>query len=106
MAQHKPALWYHKPNTDEPDLSSIYYNASVAAQTPVIIASNVRTARAEQIANCVNSQHDLLEALEGLLNIVADSKGVDGFHLNGDIALWNEFEEIEIAESILAKVKS
>ena len=33
------------------------------------------------------------EALEGILTIVNESKGIDGFHLNGDIATWDEFEE-------------
>ena len=31
-------------------------------------------------------------ALKVYEDIVADSSGVDGYHLNGDIALWGEFE--------------
>ena len=44
----------------------------------------------------------LVEALEGLLAIVSDSSGVAGYHLNGDIAQWSEFEEVEMAEEALA----
>ena len=44
----------------------------------------------------------LVEALEGLLAIVSDSSGVAGYHLNGDIAQWSEFEEVEMAEEALS----
>lgn len=44
----------------------------------------------------------LVEALEGLLAIVSESAGVAGYHLNGEIAEWGEFEEVEIAEEALA----
>lgn len=36
-------------------------------------------------------------ALDGLLAIIGDSRGVTGYHLNGDIAEWDEFEEVEQA---------
>ena len=42
------------------------------------------------------------EALEGLLAIVSESSGVAGYHLNGEIAEWCEFEEVAIAEEALA----
>lgn len=44
----------------------------------------------------------LVEALEGLLAIVSESSGVAGYHLNGDIAHWGEFAEVEMAEEALA----
>lgn len=44
----------------------------------------------------------LVVALEGLLAIVSDSSGVSGYHLNGDIAKWCEFEEVAMAEEALA----
>lgn len=44
----------------------------------------------------------LTEALEGLLSIVSDSRGVDGYHLNGDVADWDEFCEVHDAENALA----
>lgn len=35
-----------------------------------------------------------LEALEGINSICSDSRGVAGYHLNGDIAEWGEFDEM------------
>ena len=43
----------------------------------------------------------LVEALEGFLSIVDESEGVAGYHLNGDIAKWGEFEEVAMAEEAL-----
>jgi hypothetical protein len=48
------------------------------------------------------SADKLAQALQGLLNIVADSRGVDGYHLNGDVAEWDGFPEVEAAEAALA----
>lgn len=44
----------------------------------------------------------LAEALEGLLKITDESLGVSGYHLNGNMAKWCEFEEVEMAEEALA----
>lgn len=44
----------------------------------------------------------LREALAGLLAIVDDSRGVAGYHLNGAIADWDEFPEVESARAMLA----
>ena len=44
----------------------------------------------------------LVEALEGILSIVYESDGASGYHLNGDIAKWCEFEEVAMAEEALA----
>lgn len=41
------------------------------------------------------------KALRGLLNIIDDSRGVDGYHLNGDIAEWDDFPEVEAAKAAL-----
>jgi len=46
---------------------------------------------------------ELEGALQGLLNIVNDSYGVDGYHLNGDVAHWSSFDEVAIAEAAIAK---
>lgn len=53
-------------------------------------------------AHYVNDcQPALVEALEGLLAIVADSSGVAGYHMNGDIAEWDELVEVFLAEEAL-----
>ena len=61
----------------------------------------------ELIANArlIAAAPDLLAALEVLMGIVSDSNGVSGYHLNGDIAEWDEFDEINIAIAALAKAK-
>ena len=41
------------------------------------------------------------KALRGLLNIIDDSRGVDEYHLNGDIAEWDDFPEVEAAKAAL-----
>jgi hypothetical protein len=46
-----------------------------------------------------------VEALEGLFAIINDSNGISGYHKNGDIAAWGEFEEVEKAEAALKAAK-
>ena len=48
---------------------------------------------------------EAMKALGGLLLIVDSSNGVVGYHLNGDVATWDEFEEIQIASTALASLK-
>ncbi|EPW6724468.1 hypothetical protein ACWONS_003494 [Vibrio parahaemolyticus] len=43
----------------------------------------------------------LEEALRNALAITTDSTGVAGYHLNGEVVAWDEFEEIEVAQSLL-----
>ena len=59
----------------------------------------------EANARLIASAPDLLAALEALMGIVSDSHGVSGYHRNGDIAEWDEFDEINIAIAALAKAK-
>ena len=46
---------------------------------------------------------ELLEALRGFVAIAADSEGVAGYHLNGDIAEWETFPEWHEAHAAIAK---
>ena len=48
---------------------------------------------------------ELLAALEGVLAVVGDSTGVAGYHLNGNIADWGEFDEINAVYTVIAKAK-
>lgn len=43
----------------------------------------------------------LLEALKNIIAIVHDSEGVAGYHLNGNIAEWDEFEDIITAYNLI-----
>lgn len=54
-------------------------------------------------AKLIASAPDLLNALISVLNIMNDSEGVAGYHLNGDIASWDEFEEIKQAQEAINK---
>lgn len=49
---------------------------------------------------------ELEAALQGMLDIVADSRGVAGYHLNGDTAEWDEFDEVDAAEKLLNKLEA
>ena len=48
----------------------------------------------------------LFKALKGLLNIIDNSTGVDGHHLNGEVALWDEFEEVHYAKQVYKESES
>lgn len=45
----------------------------------------------------------LVTALDGLLSITQDSAGVAGYHLNGEIAEWDEFPEVGTARDVLSR---
>ncbi|MBB3010684.1 hypothetical protein [Cupriavidus alkaliphilus] len=45
----------------------------------------------------------LLSALTGMLAIVDDSEGVAGYHRNGEVAAWGEFEEVSAARDAVAQ---
>jgi len=47
----------------------------------------------------------LRSALKGMLDIVYTSHGVSGYHLNGDIAEWGEFEEVTVAEQVIRETE-
>ena len=55
-------------------------------------------------AAAINEQ--LYTALEDLLAITRDSQGVAGYHLNGVVAKWDEFEEVSAAEAAIAAAEA
>jgi|CXWL01.1.fsa_nt_gi hypothetical protein len=51
-------------------------------------------------ARLIAAAPDMLAVLKNAAALIGESKGVDGFHLNGDLAEWGEFDlpnEIEAA---------
>lgn len=66
---------------------------------------NEITEMGKVIANIIIKNEQLKEALRGMLNIVNDSIGVAGYHLNNEVAVWNEFTEVDTAEKLLTKNK-
>lgn len=59
-----------------------------------------------QIESLQSEKAELIEALRGMLDIVKESRGVDGFHANGDIAEWDEFHDVHTAQETLAKLET
>ena len=58
----------------------------------------------EQIKMQAENQR-LREALRGFLEIVNDSEGVIGWHLNGDILRWAQVSQVLDAETALASTE-
>ena len=54
-------------------------------------------------AKLISAAPDMLEALTNILKIVEDSEGVVGYHLNGDTAKWDEFDEVTNAIKTIKK---
>jgi hypothetical protein len=61
---------------------------------------------AQKISDLAQQRDELLHALKEVLSITGYSHGVTGYHLNGQIAEWGEFEEVSIAEAVIAKVEA
>ena len=82
----------------------------LADDVGIIIGCYSGDKMAEYVLHAINSHdelvqmnQELLAALEGLLDIVGDSDSVSGYHLNGDIAEWGEFEELNAAYDAVNK---
>jgi hypothetical protein len=56
-------------------------------------------------AELLAQRDELAAALRGMLNIVNDSRGVAGYHLNGAVADWSEFEEVDAASAAISRIK-
>jgi hypothetical protein len=54
----------------------------------------------------VTAAPKLLAALKGLLAIASESRGVAGYHLNGDVADWGDFPEWHAACAAVAEAEA
>ena len=61
--------------------------------------------QSETFSKIEQQRDDLLAALRGLMAIANNSNGVSGYHLNGSIAEWEDFEAIEVAERAIEKAE-
>ena len=73
--------WYAKAQRD--GLSSIYYNADNPSETPIIIAQDLRPARAALIVAAVNSHYAMLLLAEGVRRL-GDKSARRGFKVTVD----------------------
>lgn len=65
----------------------------------------VRWCKSDDVEPLEESHAEILSALQDLLAIVENSRGVLGYHLNGDVAEWGEFHEVEQAFAAVSKAK-
>ena len=47
----------------------------------------------------------MVEVLEGVLSLMDESSGVVGYHMNGEVATWEELGIREEVESAIQKVR-
>ena len=62
--------------------------------TSAMIDSGYLGVRTDQVINPVIYEN-LLFVVELLHSIMGESRGVDGYHKNGDVADWSEFDELD-----------
>ena len=82
-----------------------------AAMMVVNVADEHGMFRPEILAAIESLRHALnepepnivLAALEDMMSIVDDSRGVAGYHLNGEIAEWHEFDAVRTARAAIAR---
>ena len=56
-------------------------------------------------ARLIAAAPELLECLRHIQGIISESQGVAGWHLNGEIAGWDELGLREEIDAVLAKVR-
>ena len=92
-------------NTEQWNETAYKYHDNQNGESPVDWIQNSAHDAADLIVNLEQQRDELLAALRGLMAIANDSNGVSGYHLNGAIAEWEDFEEIEIAERAIEKAE-
>ena len=77
--------------------------AAAAAYALELRKANERIAELEAENAAIKAERDGLRAIgEEIMGIVKESTGVVGWHLNGDILRWEQFEAIQALEEALA----
>ncbi|MFD3300295.1 hypothetical protein [Aquipseudomonas alcaligenes] len=83
-------------------LASIRMNGELpVSQQEAILSAMLASPPADHSAHGLNMVGALATALDGLLSITQDSAGVAGYHLNGNVAEWDEFPEVGTARDVL-----
>ncbi len=101
MSKHTPGPWAYRPSNDGHFIAGVGENSGYLAE--------VRQCRSKQDiradARLIAAAPELLAALRGMLAIVNESGGVAGYHLNGNTAEWDEFDEVDAARAAIAKAE-
>lgn len=95
-AKHTPGPWFVAE-------AGLFKVASITHSTGIYADEMSSDESIQADARLIAAAPDLLEALQGLLNVVNDSRGVAGYHLNGDTAEWDEFYEVDAARAAITK---
>ncbi len=77
----------------------------LAGLTTEQVEDGVFTKMRDDRDSLIKQRDELLAALQGMIDIANDSQGVAGYHLNGEVADWGEFEEWQAACDAIAKAK-
>jgi hypothetical protein len=86
----------------EAEARRIAEEAARPAQVEVDRAAAERAAADSALERVRAATPLLLEALQGFMAIVNESRGVSEYHLNGAVAEWDEFTEIFAAAAAIA----
>lgn len=54
----------------------------------------------------IEAMEKALSALKQVACIIGDSQGVAGYHLNGDVAIWDEFDEVNTVAAAIAELNA
>lgn len=49
---------------------------------------------------------ELIEACGQMLDIINESQGIVGWHLNGDVLLWSQCEQVQMMEDAVAAARA
>ena len=84
-----------------------YYNKDelIELENKVTALTKINRLQSEENKRLSEDNAKLREALQGLVAVVGESTGVCGYHLNGDIAEWDEFGEVAVALQLLESMK-
>ena len=91
---------------EEKELTDVKTLEGKANAARIVQCVNEYDGLIETIATLRAEKAELIEALRGMLDIVKESRGVDGFHANEDIAEWDEFHEVHKASQNLSKYET
>ena len=91
---------------DEEDLSELKSKGVIAQELGYSISTKaIISCELEVVDSLIGENQRLKNALKDILCIVDDSTGVYGYHLNGDIADWDEFVEIRNANQLISELE-